>query len=70
MLADGREGREKVLNVVRQLLDQGIAIVGHIADQPLGLGIDKTCGESLFTKGDLMWCSRLNVDGERETGSD
>jgi hypothetical protein len=36
----------------------------------LRLVIDKPRGESRFNKGDCMWRSRVNVDGERKTGAD
>src|SRR5690349_21732838 len=50
-----------------QLRIQRIAIIGTVANQALRLCHDKSRCESCFHKGDFIWRSTFNVNGDRKT---
>ena len=48
-------------------LVQRITVIGAVPNQAVGLGGGETPGESGEDQGDLLWCSRRRVDGDRQT---
>ncbi len=52
-----------------QVLVQRIAVVGSITDQALRLCQDKSRCESCVHKGDFIWRSTFNVNGDRKTSA-
>lgn len=53
--------------VCRQFFVQRVASIGLVPNQSFEMLIDKIRGERWRNKGDLMWCSRVNVDGVAPT---
>jgi hypothetical protein len=41
-----------------------ITVIGFVSDEPLGSSLNKRCSESRLNKGDFMWRSTFNVNGE------
>ncbi len=46
---------------------QRVAVVGAVANQAVGGMLEETVVDRLLRKGDLMWRSTCNPDGDRKT---